>query len=66
MGGYQAPARADLHASLPHPLASPRVLDETCWAMVRFYDEKARAIAVSNYEIPDLKELLYIVSLAIT
>jgi diketogulonate reductase-like aldo/keto reductase len=26
--------------------------------VVRLYDEKARAIGVSNYEIQDLKELL--------
>jgi hypothetical protein len=32
--------------------------DKTCGVMMRLYDEKARAIDVSNYEIPDLKELL--------
>jgi diketogulonate reductase-like aldo/keto reductase len=36
----------------------PGMRDETCGVMVRLYDEKARAIGVSNYEIPDLKELL--------
>jgi diketogulonate reductase-like aldo/keto reductase len=35
----------------------PEMRDETCGVMVRLYDD-ARAIGVSNYEIPDLKELL--------
>jgi diketogulonate reductase-like aldo/keto reductase len=36
----------------------PGMRDETCGVMVRLYDQKARAIGVSNFEIPDLKELL--------
>jgi diketogulonate reductase-like aldo/keto reductase len=32
--------------------------DETWGVMVLMYDEKARATGVSNYEIPDLKEVL--------
>jgi diketogulonate reductase-like aldo/keto reductase len=36
----------------------PGMRDETCGVMVRLYDEKTRAIGVSNSEIPDLKELL--------
>ncbi|MDQ6667047.1 MAG: aldo/keto reductase [Thermoproteota archaeon] len=44
----------------------PEMRDATCGVMVRLYDEKSRAIGVSNYEIPDLKELLEIVSLAIS
>ncbi|MRN68936.1 MAG: hypothetical protein FIO04_04475 [Nitrosopumilales archaeon] len=36
----------------------PDMRDEICGVMVGLYDEKARAIRVSNYDIPDLKELL--------
>jgi diketogulonate reductase-like aldo/keto reductase len=36
----------------------PDMRDEICGVMVGLYDEKARAIRVSNYDIPDLKELV--------
>ncbi|MDQ6866239.1 MAG: aldo/keto reductase [Thermoproteota archaeon] len=36
----------------------PEMRDEICGVMVRLYDEKALAIGVSKYDIPDLKELL--------
>jgi diketogulonate reductase-like aldo/keto reductase len=32
--------------------------DEICGVMVRLCDEKAPAIGVSKYDIPDLKDLL--------
>jgi diketogulonate reductase-like aldo/keto reductase len=36
----------------------PEMRNEICGVMVRWYDEKARAIGVSKYDSPDLKELL--------
>jgi diketogulonate reductase-like aldo/keto reductase len=47
-------------------LPVPEMRNEVCGAMVRLYDEKALAIGVSKYDIPDLKELVYIASLAIS
>jgi diketogulonate reductase-like aldo/keto reductase len=44
----------------------PEMRNVICGVVVRLYDEKARAIGVSKYDIPDLIGLVQIASLAIS